>query len=59
MHNDQSSLLSASNLSRKVVAVTQDLIPALDSSFALAQAAGATTIIECAPQAQVFILLKE
>jgi hypothetical protein len=40
MHNDQSFLSSAGNLSKKVV-LTQDLLRALFLGLALAQAAGA------------------
>jgi hypothetical protein len=45
MHNNQSSKLSAGNLSRKEVDLVQDLLCALNLGLALAQAAGATTTI--------------
>jgi hypothetical protein len=45
MHNDQSSKLSAGNLSGKEVDLFQDLLCALNLGLALAQAVGATTTI--------------
>jgi hypothetical protein len=45
MHNDQSSLSSMGNPSRKGVPFAQDLLCALVLGHTLAQAAGAMTII--------------
>ncbi len=45
MHNDQSSLSSTGSLSGKEVDLVQDLLHTIDLGLALAQAAGAITII--------------